>query len=284
MATPSHKQDRPTALLHKTTQTALCLTMVLAVTGCGMISNPFDRTASAPAPRFESVLADDDAMAPSRGINTNTLFNQNLRSDDARLDRLEQAVQAMRNDFDGVRPSIDRLISIEQDIQDLIGQLETLTVSEPAPAPAMAAPQTLQAPQTTNNIMPTAQKVAAPKTKAMATPPVTGGVASVYNVRIGTHPGKTRMVLDVNTKTPFTADLDNGEKILVIDLPNANWTSAMSKTIKNPVIASYKVEKTASGSGSMMIIQLKKNTSIGYQKSLNALSGGGQRLVIDLTH
>lgn len=264
-------------------QSLLCVPMIIALGGCGMIGNPFGSKDKANAPRFESVLADDD-ISPPNGPSNSNLFGQNLRGDDARLDRLERAVQDMRNDFDGVRPSIDRLISIEQDIQDLIAQLETLTVSDPAPAPAIAAPQSLQAPQTKNNLMPTAEKMSAPKEKAMATPPVTDGVASVYNVRIGTHPGKTRMVLDVNTKTPFTADLDNGEKILVIELPNANWTAAMNKSVNNPIIASYSVEKKDDAPGSMMIVQLKKGTSISYQQSLKALSGGGQRIVIDLSN
>jgi len=278
-------KDQSRVFLRPFAQSTLFLSMILGVSACGMISNPFGGNKdNPPEPRFESVLADEDDMAPPRGMNTNNLFSQNLRGDDARLDRLERAVQDMRNDFDTVRPSIDRLISIEQDIQDLIGQLETLTVAEPFPAPAMAAPQALQEPQTTNNIMPNAQKITAPKQEIITTPPVAGGVASVYNVRVGTHPGKARIVLDANTKTPFTADLDNNEKILVIDLPNANWTAAISKSINNPVIASYKVEAKENGAGSMMIIQLKKNTSIAYQDSLKALSGSGQRLVIDLAN
>jgi hypothetical protein len=47
-------------------------------------------------------------------------------SDEAdRLDRLENAVQELRNDFDTITPAITRLVAIEGDIQKLITQLDT---------------------------------------------------------------------------------------------------------------------------------------------------------------
>lgn len=262
-------------------KTAFCLTMVLALSGCNMIKNPFggDNKTRAPSPPMTSVMSQDSEMASPRGTNTSNLFSSNIRDEEQRLDRLERAVQNMRNEFDGVRPSIDRLVAIEQDIQVLIDQLESLTVaqSQPQTAPAPAA---LKAPQTQSAVVPAPQKMKSASVKA---PPVSGGVPSVYNVRFGVHPGKTRMVLDVNAKTSFTTDLDNNEKILVIELPNTQWSGAKQKNVKNPIISSYKVQPMGDN-GNMMVVQLKKNTSVTYEKALNALSGSGQRLVIDLTH
>lgn len=109
------------------------------------------------------------------------------------------------------------------------------------------------------------------------------GATMVKNLRTGIHSNKIRVVLDVNKKTNFNVDLDNGEKLLVVDMPNASWQGMTEKnfTAKNPLIQSYKAQST--GQGTMLVMQLKKPTNIIYQKSIPALSGGGQRVVVDLS-
>ncbi len=71
-------------------------------------------------------------LQPSMGLNTKRLFSESLGNENARLDRLEAAVQAMRDDFDTLTPSISRLIAVESDIQELVNQLNTLVQGEGA--------------------------------------------------------------------------------------------------------------------------------------------------------
>lgn len=66
----------------------------------------------------------EGAMEPARGLSVR-LFDTSV-SDDERFERLESAVQKLRDDFDAVSPSINRLVAIEREIQGLVDQLEVL--------------------------------------------------------------------------------------------------------------------------------------------------------------
>lgn len=115
--------------------------------------------------------------------------------------------------------------------------------------------------------------------------PVTnGGSAIVSGIRVGQHPDKVRVVFDVTKKTDYTVDLDNSENLMVVELPNAKWkTPTKTESFgKMPVVKSYKVDSFNDGAGNMFILQLKKPTQIIMQGKYPALSGKGERIVIDL--
>lgn len=75
------------------------------------------------------------ALAPPEGLKFVPLFAEPVSDEDARFRRLEEAVQSIKNDFDTVTPSIVRLVAIEKDIKELVGQLETLTDGSVAAEP-----------------------------------------------------------------------------------------------------------------------------------------------------
>lgn len=236
------------------------------------------------------VLTEDDLFVnekkPRELFNPKNLFGKNLRSDGERLDRLERAVQDMRNEFDSTKPSIKRLVDLEGDIQRLVRELKQLNQEDLG-----MAPPSIQQQSSTYTPPAKAQKPYAPPENYVAPnkqtyqnkspPAMQGGKADVYDIRIGEHPGRTRIVMDVNSKTSFRADVDNNEKIMVVDLPQAGWTTTKSKTIgKSGFVSSYKVE--ASGNGHILIIQLKRNAKISYKDDLQGTLGNSRRLVIDL--
>jgi len=229
-----------------------------------------------------AAVINGDITAPAPAIEgKKNLFGRSLRSDDERLDRLERAVQSLRNDFDTVEPSIRRLMAIESDIQDLTDELRRLAqdpavvdaMNNPAPAPMMAKPA------------PIMQKNKAASKRSYQTksaPPVQDGVASIFDVRTGEHPGKTRIVLDINANTNYSVDIDNNESIMIVDLPNTSWNAPRNKSFpKSSVISSYNVEQ--SGNGHLMVIQLKKNARLSYNKSLPSTKGIGRRIVLDVS-
>ncbi len=79
------------------------------------------------------------ALAPPEGLSFTPLFNEPVKDSDARMKRLEDAVQTIRNDFDTVVPTMVRMVAIEKDIKGLVAQLQTLTdggqlAAQPVPA------------------------------------------------------------------------------------------------------------------------------------------------------
>lgn len=226
------------------------------------------------------VVATDTPSFPSNTANNKNMFANSLRTDNERLDRLERSVQSLRNDFDTVQPSIRRLMAIESDIQELIGELRDLSAepsrmtSKNAPAPVV-----VETPVATPKA-----RIAAPEKSSYqrkSAPPVEGGMATIFDIRSGEHPGKSRLVLDTNAAATYAVDIDNNENVMVVDLPNTKWTAATSKNFpKSSIISSYSVE--TSDTGNLLIIQLKKSAKIGYQAVLPSNSGSGKRIVIDV--
>jgi hypothetical protein len=318
------------------------------------------------------------ALQPPRGINAKPLFADPVEDTDTRFERLENAVQELRSDFDSMSPAIVRLVSVEKDIQNLIDQLQTVVndpaapvtseeLSTPYPAEETApaetipaapiaddadailnepveniiqdaadalpendtispmpetAPPPASAPDETQRLLnapvssdtpATADQVIAPSSTANSAPlplgpaatepvtpppapapvpaakapvskpvaPVTDGLR-VTDIRFGEHPGKTRIVLDVSAATSFTADLDNNEHILVIEMPDAGWAAALNKIpAAHKLIASYKTQALGD-KGTLLILSLKKDSSLLYKGTMKSADGKGIRIILDL--
>jgi hypothetical protein len=247
-----------------------------------------------------------------KGANTN-LFSEKIDNETKRMDRLENAVQELRNDFDAMAPAIVRLVAIEKDIQNLITQLEVLTGNEPAidtaippvssenleepPAPASdseaalnpppsAAPQTLPpvapSPSAQEQVLQNSAAGTPAPTASPSPPPPTQNAAAVQGLRIGEHPDKTRIVLDVRGNTSYTADLDNKEKILVVELAKTGWEAPPQQDFGSaPRLKSYRIEQMEDGS-TLLILTVKKDVQIIYESLIENQQGGGGRIVIDL--
>jgi len=222
-------------------------------------------------PQAEKLPNGLPALKPLKGVNVDTLFSENISSSDKRFDRLENAVVDMRREFEAVKPAIVRLVAVEEDIQQMVEQLEAMA-SAPSPTPApivqqpistsqQLTPTDLQAPQTSNGAI----QAAEPKPMPAEPMPITNnGGPTVKNLRTGRHNNKIRLVLDMSAKTPYTVDLDSSENILVIELSEAGWSGATTKTFgsKEPILASYSVDSINNGKGTRIIIPLKKSSSV----------------------
>ena len=79
------------------------------------------------APAAPTVMDTFRALAPPEGLKFAPLFAEQLSDTDERFARLENSVQAVRDDFDTIVPSLVRLVAVEKDMKDLISQLKTLT-------------------------------------------------------------------------------------------------------------------------------------------------------------
>lgn len=250
------------------------------------------------------------ALKP-RGVNLASLFAEKTKNDDERFKRLENAVVEMRSDFEAVLPSIVRLVAVEKDMQALMEQLDSLLQNEPpsspptAPAAMMEAPprvlpitapppQPAPAPAANAGAVPLQKAqpppqpppVAAEKPaekKAAPSPVAITGPTQVTGVRIGEHADKTRMVLDLSGPAKYSYDLDNVEKLLVLEIPDAGWKGPTQwKAGKSPVLDSWNATPLDGGKGSRMIIQLKDAASVIYETTLAASGQESFRIVIDL--
>lgn len=245
----------------------------------------------------------------SLGLNLDTYFAGNVGDTNARIDRLEGAVTAMHRDLKILAPSMQRLALIETDLQDLVEQLEAVLQEEGGTAPAPAAyappPQMLPASEPSVGeeefagstgpvpVVPAQQQTVTPAHQPTPIPsaaaaPVSvalqAGALQASGLRLGDHPGKTRIVIDMNGTPAYKHDLDNAEKIFVIELPNTTWTGPANKSFSSPLIQSYTVQPMDNNGGTRIVLVLKKTAAVSYQDTLKPASDSPHhRLVIDLT-
>jgi hypothetical protein len=271
-----------------------------------------DARATGPFSTIKPLEIKQGGSLGSLGLNLKTMFVDDLRDPNARIDRLEGAVIAMHEDMKTLAPSMQRMAVIEQDLEALVGQLEAVLQEEggqPAPSPYNAMPPasndgpvSLQAMQDADPMalseedtaapMETPEPAAtaptpAPAPTPAATPAKTQSPSglSVLDLRLGEHAGKTRLVFDVTGTTTFRADLDNAEKILIVEIEKAAWNAAATKTLSSPMVQSYSTQALDGGNGVRVILVLKKNATISSQSLLKPEGAQtNHRIVIDLTH
>ncbi len=192
--------------------------------------------------------------------------------EEQRLARLEQETAELVREIREITPALKELTGIEQpEPTPARNPVSPTTPSKPLPAVHRTLKKTESAPDKPVTLV-------APE-KRPVTPPEK---AEVIRFRLGHHNGKTRIVLDANKKTPYKADLDPGENILIVELPEAGW-SERKKWISqdSPLVASYAVQPLGER-GSMLVIQLKKGARI---NNLSAIQPNGRidyRIVLDL--
>ena len=227
----------------------------------------------------------------SKGINVETLFSENIKDSGKRFNRVENAVVDLRQEFETYKPAIVRLSAVEADIQNLITELEVLLQETPSQQPTLdlmsrsdarlhvsqldPQPQPPDVPIITNTPPPQAitkkppEDERPPPYKPPKSSPKTYNDVVAQNLRVGEHAEKVRLVIDTNHRTAFTIDLDNAEKLIIIEMPKARWVSARKKSYPDTkLIESYTIEPLNNGAGTMMIIALSKDTKILQEKRL----------------
>ena len=250
-------------------------------------------------------------LKPMMGINADTLFSEKIKNEGDRFNRVENAVVDLRKEFETYKPSIVRLAAVETDIQDLIKELEILLQETPAEQNKQAPIDLInsydnqqqtqhQSPQMQMDLEPKSllaedtppppplkiiekppEESVAPKEKE--TTPYHNGIIA-RDLRAGEHWDKVRVVIDTNKYTKFNIDIDNEEKLIIIELPDARWISAKSKEFEDSaLLESYSIEPLNDGKGSMIILSLRKTTSIMQEKRLSPTSAAPyHRIYFDL--
>jgi hypothetical protein len=106
--------------------------------------------------------------------------------------------------------------------------------------------------------------------------------AAVKAVRIGEHPGKTRVVLDLSGPAQAQTAVSPDGLTLMIDLPGTAWKAAARQTVgKSPLLTGFESSMSPDG-GSRLTLTAKAPISVTQSLNLKPDSSGGHRLVFDL--
>ncbi len=237
------------------------------------------------------------------GVNLETYFLEDIDDPITRIQRLENVILAMHRDMQnlaGIKP----LSKIEGSEFLVDEERQAMTVNAVPVAPvALEGKLKLEDDEEPISLAPSTLSVAEPQVKynasfemvdASAPPaelkpqaeavPVEPGTTAITGIRAGAHPDKIRIVLDITGKSSFKADLDNEEHLLIIEIPEAKWSSSTTSSsfAKMPLLKSYNAEPL-NDKGTRVVLQLTQDTAILSQSKYPALSGSGERIVIDLS-
>lgn len=257
----------------------------------------------------------------SKGPNLKQLFREDIKDPIERIKRIENAVLEMRQDLDSVLPAINRLVSVEGDIQALTTQLQGLLTDENGSMSAMGQsenndsssssvvenePLSVVSGQERNvgsvhsngrddhsNILVSSGNVALPEhVKAENNDTDINDVLSslsndaidIKSIRLGEHSDKVRIVIDSPVDIKFTTDLDPQEHILVVDLPGVRIKPTNQEIVSNLFITSISLNASQENeSGGQVIFELKKNVEIKRATMMPPSRDQKQyRLLIDL--
>lgn len=264
-----------------------------------------DLNDAAPAPLAASTqplpLSDADTVTPVMPIAAPTAplaLTAPAGSMEERIAKLEQSVGALRSDYARIMPAFASLNTTNERIQTLLDGMEAegkipaetalhrpATAATPVTTTATPTP-VVEAPKTAIKVAASEEdEAAAAVTPAAATeaPPSSGLANSVTSIRIGEHGNKTRLVFDLTAqkKPDFKYDLDNGEKVLFVEMPGSAWAGKAAGTPNSPLIASWNAQKGSAG-GSTVAIQLKKEARVLSTEYLAAEGKDPARLVMDI--
>lgn len=269
-----------------------------------------DQPAPQPLPLSQSdtltpVMATNAMPAETTTVVTTTTAPVVAGSMEERIARLEQSVGSLREDYARIMPAFASLNTTNERISMLLDQIESETGKRPAmpqetasapvvaptAKPVTAAALAPAATTTTTTVattqtttQPPAAPVAAPAAASAEPAAGTGPDGAVTGVRIGEHGNKTRLVFDLSSKSKpdFKYDLDNGEKILLVDMPESGWQGATSgKSSVSPLVSGWTAQKGANG-GSSVAIQLKADARVLSTEFLKAEGSDPARLVMDI--
>jgi hypothetical protein len=246
-------------------------------------------------------LSSQPIDTPQEVIQSQNALNETMEQ---RIERLEASVMQIHESIENMQPALHKLAGLEVSLESLLGQIQ------PAAGPVAQEPKQQQTPpvyaevpvgyteykghtQKHNNMpqdllaLNTRQgREIEPLAPLVEHQPRQINNASyagyVDNVRVGEHPGKTRLVLDVSQKLPFEISQRNGGQIIIINLPQAGWrTSPLLQISNSPLVKGFSSQSDGKG-GTMFTVELKRSAQVLWAESLLPSGIQGHRIVLDL--
>ncbi|MEM9469459.1 MAG: AMIN domain-containing protein [Pseudomonadota bacterium] len=221
-----------------------------------------------------------DAISPM-GLKTPSIFEEEISNNDARFDRLENVVSELHTEFKTLKPSINKLVSVENDLNDLMDQLDVLINETPIQPRSFTPPKPMAAKAQANQ-KPVA--ITPEQEISKASTNVDRSKAILHNLRLADHKGKTRLVIETTQHLPYTANLDKSENLLTVsfDKGKASFNPA-SLSKKSKLVKTVTVDNQ--GNASLVIIELTKPIALGLEGRVKPNKDNSyHRIFIDLMH
>lgn len=212
------------------------------------------------------------------GLNTELYFSKPLSTPIDRIDRLEKYIVALQQDMARIAPLIQTLATQDEMAANRNASLPAGMQPHPSSKPVSLTP----AMQNVLQDLGTKTSTAKPQPVSTKRPAVTGP-AKITRLRLGEHSNRTRIVLDATGPVQYKYDLDNMENLLLVEMPTTPWAGQKEwTTSSSDLISSYTVQPIAGGSGSRLVIQLKKPTVVLSSEKIPANGTLPDRIFFDL--
>ncbi len=109
-----------------------------------------------------------------------------------------------------------------------------------------------------------------------------GFQAVVRSVRIGEHPYKVRLVMDLSGPTDYKISSENGGEVINIDLPSTAWDAERYHDLsKHPIFSDCEVQGLDGGSGTRLRLTARSPVEIFYNATLPPADGRPNRIYVD---
>jgi hypothetical protein len=196
-----------------------------------------------------------------------------------RVLRLESEMAGLRGDFNKLLPPLSNLIKADNSLDQAVSDIQAGQASASA---APVVPEKLAGDLAKPPAMDKPKVKATPKPiQTAAASPLPAGAPVVTGLRLGEHPGKTRIVLDTSAPVSFTYNIDNSEHVLLVDLPGSGWSAEMQRALAaHPLIKSYSVQTSAAGA--TVAVELAKDAKVVMSTAMKPNEVYGHRVVLDL--
>lgn len=225
------------------------------------------------------------AFAPPEGIRTTRLFSTKANSAAERLERLERAVQVLRDDVDTIAPVTLDIAKKTTAVAGPIGAPIGLRAEEKEPPPENLVPVDTETRNANIERLISASGAdtgSAPSMKkseegASKPAPADTSAGAIRQARTADHKDMTRLVLDMTASATPRARVEDGGKKLIIDLP-LPWTGEASfRALEAQLISGWQVKDGKMEVDLLYPSQIKQQLFISAQKGSN-----DYRFVIDL--
>lgn len=199
-----------------------------------------------PVETEQAALSPEEKLAPAQGMRLTRLFDEPVKGSEARFNRLEDAVQTLRDDVDVFAPNIEeRVAKLERDSAQMASSYSETKAQTEALVKASEKP-----------------------------------VGDVKAVRIGDHLDKTRLVLDMTAVPEGRTRLENSGKRVVVELPRLVWKAKQTSFNADGgvLISSWAYQEQQQ----LLVVDLLAPATLKQQQVIPASGKEPAKLVIDL--
>lgn len=212
---------------------------------------------------------------------TRTKHNYTIKVPRGGFDELEKSGRLEWAKYGGVPP--EKLVSSKAMVHALTGRKPNFDEAVAEPEKPIAAGF--------SGLKPTTIKIASPESTKTKNPQVQAKPvatqrkekhANVHAIRLGEHPGKTRLVMDLDARSDFSFDSVDDKNLMFITLAGTGWQAEKERVFKDhPLIMAYLVEETEEGD-TVLAIRTRVPCQVVFKTYFPPNDSKGHRIVFDI--